>query len=120
VAMDSRRRLFKGQLRRFLMLVHQTCANPYCDAPVRHADHIAPHRGGGPTSAANGAGLCEACNYTKDLPGWHAVVHTTSDGGTVVDLTSPTGHRHRSRAPAPPGAAPDPTMQRLRSILGAA
>jgi hypothetical protein len=119
VAMDSRRRLFKGQLRHIILLTHQTCANPWCDAPARHADHLVPHRDGGPTSAANGVGLCEACNYTKDLPGWHAVVHTRSDGGTVLDLTSPTGQRHRSRAPDPPGA-PDPAMRTVRSMLSVA
>jgi hypothetical protein len=119
VAMDSRRRLFNGQLRRFLMLLHQTCATPYCDAPVRHADHVTAHRDDGPTSAANGIGLCEACNYTKDLPGWTATLHTRSDGTRILDLLSPTGHRHRSHAPAPPGA-PDPLMTRLRSILSAA
>jgi hypothetical protein len=119
VAMDSHRRLFAGQLRRFLMLIHQTCATPYCDAPVRHADHVTPHGEGGPTNATNGVGLCQACNYTKDLPGWAATLHTRSDGSRILDLASPTGHRHRSRAPAPPGA-PDPLMDRIRSILSAA
>jgi hypothetical protein len=119
VAMDSRRRLFEGQLRRFLMLVHQTCATPYCDAPVRHADHVTSHGDGGPTSAANGVGLCEACNYTKDLPGWAATLRTRPDGSRILDLVCPTGHRHRSTAPAPPGA-PDPLMARVSSILSAA
>ena len=31
-----------------------------------------PAEAGGPTSAANGQGLCEACNYTKQAPGWRA------------------------------------------------
>lgn len=110
VAMDSHRRRFTGQLRHFIVLAHQTCAKPYCDAPVRHADHTTPHRNGGKTSTHNGVGLCEACNYSKELPGWHAVVHKRSDGATVLDLTSPTGHRHRSRAPthpAPPTRPPN-------------
>jgi len=59
------------------------------------------------------------CNYTKDLPGWTATLHTRSDGSRLLDLTSPTSHRHRSHAPAPPGA-PDASMARLRSILSAA
>jgi hypothetical protein len=118
VAMDSRRRLFAGQLRHLLVLTSDTCRTPWCDAPVRHADHIKPVHEGGETSVYNGAGLCEACNYTKDLPGWEATVTTSSDGTRVLDLTSPTGQRHRSRAPAPPGA-PDPVNQLLRRILAA-
>jgi hypothetical protein len=119
VAMDSRRRLFTGQLRHQLVLTNDTCATPYCDASVRHVDHVTPVRDGGRTSIDNGAGVCEACNYTKDLPGWTSTVLTRSDGTKVLDMTSPTGHRHRSRAPAPPGA-PDPGMERIRSLLDVA
>ncbi|MCU1555217.1 MAG: endonuclease [Arthrobacter sp.] len=66
VAMDSRARLFPPGLRRFLQTRDDTCRTPYCDAPIRHMDHILPWAGGGPTTAANGAGLCEACNHTKE------------------------------------------------------
>ncbi|MDF2146962.1 HNH endonuclease, partial [Knoellia sp. p5-6-4] len=44
VAMDSRRRVFDGQLRRFLTLRDQSCRTPWCDAPIRHADHVVPDR----------------------------------------------------------------------------
>lgn len=114
VATDSRRRTFSGGLRRQLVLTDDTCATAYCDAPVRHADHPVPVRDGGPTTLTNGAGLCEACNYTKDLPGWHAVVHTRSDGTRILDLTTPTGQRHSGHPPDPPGA-PDPGNQRLQA-----
>ena len=107
---------FTGQLRHQLVLVDDTCATPYCDAPVRHADHPVAVRDGGPTSLHNGAGLCEACNYTKELPGWQAVLHTKSDGTRVLDLTSPTGHRNRGRPPDPPGA-PDPATRLLNRIV---
>ena len=40
VAMDSRRRIFDGKLRQFLVIRDQTCRTPWCDAPIRHADHI--------------------------------------------------------------------------------
>ena len=119
VAMDSRRRCFEGQLRHLLVLTNDICANAWCDAPVRHADHTRPVRDGGETSIDNGAGLCEACNYTKDLPGWTTTILTSSEGTKVIDLTSPTGHRHRSRAPDPPGA-PDPVTQRVRALLDVA
>jgi hypothetical protein len=117
--MDSRRRCFSGQLRHLLVLTSDTCANPWCDAPARHADHTRPVRDGGQTTLDNGAGLCEACNYTKDLPGWTTTVLIRSDGSKVLDLTSPTGHRHRSRAPDPPGA-PDPVTRGVRALLAVA
>ncbi|HEY3002830.1 MAG TPA: HNH endonuclease, partial [Kribbellaceae bacterium] len=67
---DTRRRRFDGGLARLIKYRDQGCRDPYCDAPIRHLDHIHPHRDHGPTSAANGAGRCERGNYTKDLPGW--------------------------------------------------
>ena len=114
VSIESRRRRFAGQLRHQIVLTDDTCATPYCDAPVRHTDHITPVRNGGPTTLPTPPGLCEACNYTKDLPGWHTVVHTRSDGTRILDLTTPTGQRHPSRPPDPPGA-PDPGNQRIQA-----
>jgi len=119
VAIDSKRRRFGGQLRHQVVLTDDTCATPWCDAPVRHVDHPIPVRDGGETRLDNAAGLCEACNYTKELPGWTATILPRSDGSKVLDLVSPTGHRHRSRAPDPPGA-PDPVEQRLRALVGVA
>ncbi len=72
VAMDSRARLFPPGLRRFIQTRDDTCRTPYCDAPIRHLDHIIPWHTGGPTTTDNGAGLCEACNHTKETPGWTA------------------------------------------------
>jgi hypothetical protein len=67
---DPRRRAFTGSLRQMLIARDVTCRTPWCDAPVRHADHILPHAQDGQTSLGNGQGLCEACNYTKQTPGW--------------------------------------------------
>ncbi|MER7072900.1 DUF222 domain-containing protein [Terrabacter sp. NPDC000476] len=73
VAMDSRRRVFDGGLRRFVLARDVgTCRTSWCDAPARHVDHVHDHADGGPTSAANGQGLCVRCNHTKQLPGWTA------------------------------------------------
>ena len=116
VALDTRRRLFTGQRRHQILLTNPTCATPGCDAPARHADHVTPASQGGQTTTTNGAGLCEACNYTKDLPGWHTTLITRSDGTRILDLTTPTGHRHRSRPPDPPGA-PDSTTRLLRHLV---
>ncbi|PNH79542.1 HNH endonuclease signature motif containing protein [Arthrobacter sp. AFG20] len=101
VAMDSRRRLFPAPLRRFIQIRDDTCRTPYCDAPIRHFDHIVPWHGDGPTSLANGAGLCEACNHTKEHPGWKA--HPRPGPRHTIELTTPTGHTYRSTAPPLPG-----------------
>jgi hypothetical protein len=102
VAMDSRARTFTGQLRHLLVLRDQTCRTPWCDAPIRHADHVRAAFTGGGTSESNGQGLCEACNYAKADPGWRADIVSRPDR-RVVELTTPTGHRYRSHAPPQPG-----------------
>ncbi len=105
VAMESRRRFFPAGLRRFLVARDRTCRTPWCDAPIRHADHPVPHEAGGPTSQVNGRGLCEACNQAKQAPGWRARARRTHTGHTV-EVVTPTGHAYRSTAPSPPGAGP--------------
>ncbi len=70
VAMDSRRRLFGGLLRRMLVLRDDVCTTPWCEAPIAHADHTTPARDGGPTSFREGAGKCARCNQGKEAPGW--------------------------------------------------
>ncbi|MCC3271160.1 HNH endonuclease [Arthrobacter zhangbolii] len=109
IAMDSRSRLFPKSLARFVAARDQTCRMPWCGAPIRHTDHIRPHKRGGPTSAANGQGLCEACNQAKEAPGWKTRVadepgsHTVL-GSHTVETTTPTGHTYRSTAPPLPGS----------------
>jgi hypothetical protein len=142
VAMDSRRRIFTAGLREFLIVRDQVCRTPWCGAPIRHADHVTPAAQGGPTSDRNGDGLCEACNYVREAPDWTARADLTPDGaGTIVEITTPTGHRYLSQPPDPPGTgpptgcgAPDPpgtgdtgddaarnhAMQRLVRALGKA
>jgi hypothetical protein len=100
VAMDSHRRGFDGELRDFLVIRDQICRTPWCDAPIRHADHISPVVDGGETSAENGQGLCEACNYAKEAAGWRAM-SLPSDRHEVL-ITTPTGHTYVSSAPDPP------------------
>ncbi|MDP9937677.1 hypothetical protein J2T11_004053 [Paenarthrobacter nicotinovorans] len=107
LATDSKARLFTGRLRRFIETRDDTCRSPYCDAPIRHIDHIVPWRSGGKTNSANGAGLCEACNHTKEQPGWtsravQADVHT-------LEIRTPTGHSYLSKAPPLPGHRPSRT-----------
>ena len=116
VAMDSHRRTFTGKRRQLLVLRDQVCRNPWCGAPIRHADHADPVARGGSTSRVNGQGLCEACNYAKETPGWR--VDVVDGGGHVISITTATEHRYRSKAPPLPGAEPNRTPeQRVRRIL---
>jgi len=101
-AMDSASRCFTPNQRRFLLVRDQVCRTLWCDAPVRHADHVRPAEAGGETSTSNGQGLCEACNYAKSALEWGSRTGETCE---VVTIT-PTGHTYRSRAPLPPGVGP--------------
>lgn len=101
VAMESRARLFPRGLATFIGLRDQRCRTPYCDAPIRHRDHAQPHCRGGPTSADNGLGECERCNYAKEAAGW--LVHTSTDemNRHRAEFTTPTGAQYQSTAPPP-------------------
>ncbi len=102
VAMESRSRFFPRGLAKFIGLRDQTCRTPYCDAPIRHHDHAQPHHRDGPTSAENGLGECERCNYAKESPGWR-VTAGTEDGVHTAEFVTPTGASYRSTAPPAPG-----------------
>ncbi|HEX6917429.1 MAG TPA: DUF222 domain-containing protein, partial [Phycicoccus sp.] len=125
VAMDARRRCFTGLLRRMLVLRDDTCATPWCDAPITHADHTHPARDSGPTEYENGSGLCARCTHVKEAPGWR--VHVVRGSPRQLRITTPTGHRHHSLAPpllgwgsdppAPPATADSPLERHLRALL---
>ncbi|MCA4131301.1 HNH endonuclease [Arthrobacter sp. M4] len=103
LGMDSRARLFPAGLRRFIQARDNTCRTPYCDAPIRHFDHVIPWHKNGPTNSGNGAGLCEACNHTKEIPGWSA---TPIPGlRNTIEYQTPTGHAYHSTAPPLPGTS---------------
>jgi hypothetical protein len=105
VAMESQSRCFPRGLAKFIGLRDLSCRTPYCDAPIRHRDHAQPRNRGGPTSARNGLGMCERCNYAKEVPGWH-VCAGDENGVHTAEFTTPTGMRHHSTAPPPPGPPP--------------
>ena len=104
VAGDPTRRHFNGWLGQLIRLRDQGCRDPYCDAPIRHIDHITRHSDGGPTILENGRGTCERGNHVREMPGWHIQV---IDAGLLnqphtIHITTPTGHHYLSRAPDPP------------------
>lgn len=96
---DSRCRVFTGALRRFLVARDQVCRTSWCDAPLRHVDHVLPFARGGETTETNGDGLCEACNYAKEASGWRHEVVEAGDGTHLIRVTTPTGHTYESAAP---------------------
>jgi hypothetical protein len=98
VAMESRARLFPEGLARYIAIRDDTCRTPYCDAPIPHRPRHRPRRGR-QTSELNGQGTCEACNYAKRAPGWRVSTRRDRDGTNTSDVTTPTGARHRSKAP---------------------
>ncbi|WP_209021754.1 HNH endonuclease signature motif containing protein [Nocardioides sp. 503] len=105
VAMDSRARCAPAGLADFVATRDQgICRIPWCGAPIRQTDHVTAWADGGKTTGANTQGLCERHNLAKEALGWSAIAILDPDGTHTVETTTPTGHRHRSRAPAPPGA----------------
>ncbi len=117
-AMESHRREFPAALRRFLVVRDEVCRTPWCDAPIRHADHVVRAADGGPTSEANGQGLCERCNLVKESPGWSSSV-TRAGPRAAVSVRTPTGHRYASTAPDPPGPrrTRSPLEQRFAQLV---
>jgi hypothetical protein len=106
VAMESRRRCFDGELRRALVIRDEVCRTPWCDAPIRHVDHVRRATDDGETSTDNGQGLCEACNYAKEARGW-ASTRLPGERHRLA-ITTPTGHGYTSTAPDPPGTCVPP------------
>ena len=104
VAMESRSRFFPKGLAKFIDLRDQTCRTPYCDAQIRHRDHARSRHRGGPTSAENGLGECERCNYAKESPGWRVTASIGESCVHTAEFSTPTGHRYRSTAPPLPGS----------------
>jgi uncharacterized protein DUF222 len=107
MAMESRRRCFTQAQTTFITLRDQRCRTPWCDAPIRHIDHVRSAEHGGSTHVDNGQGYCAACNYAREAPHWSATTPTGRAGDHVVTIT-PTGHQYVSRPPDLPGTVPKP------------
>ena len=124
IAMESRSRAFPVGLARMIRWRDTTCRTPWCNAKIRQSDHIIPHHRGGPTSYANGQGLCVRCNLLKEHGLWvlTALAPTNSDvdpnlteagsaesdphqPGTRLTAKTPASTGHRTPTPQPPPAA---------------
>jgi hypothetical protein len=101
VAMESHSRTFPPALAELLDLRDGgRCRTPGCNAVIRHHDHVVRESDGGPTSAHNGQGLCERCNYVKETPGWTSWVASPDPGAHEVHGV--TEHLRILRSTAPP------------------
>ncbi|HJY44708.1 MAG TPA: DUF222 domain-containing protein [Propionibacteriaceae bacterium] len=98
---DPHRRHFDGHLKKLIRWRDGGCRDPFCDAPIRHLDHIQRYTDGGLTIYPNGRGACERGNYAREMPGW--TIETVSSGldgqHHTIKITTPTGHSYLSRAP---------------------
>ncbi len=105
VGCDPRRRRFDGVLAHLITIRDGgRCRDPFCDAPIRHLDHIDRRRAGGPTSFTNGRGTCARGNYVREMPGWQVEVIDDGLGERphTVRTSTPTGHTYLGTAgPAP-------------------
>ena len=94
-------RCARGVLRLLVVLRDQRCRVPWCTAPIRHLDHVTPHRDGGTTSLTGLTGDCVGHNHAKEDPGH--TVEVTHDGTSAqphtIRWTTPTGHTYDGTAP---------------------
>ena len=107
VGTSSKQRFFVDGLAELLRVRDQgICRTPWCDAPMRHLDHVTPAGRGGRTTLSNGQGLCAACNQAKEAAGWTSRSRTDpATGRHTVTTMTPTGQEYRSVAPEPPRPA---------------
>ncbi|MGP5055393.1 DUF222 domain-containing protein [Brachybacterium paraconglomeratum] len=98
VAMESRARAFPVGLSRLIRLRDVTCRTPWCNAVIRHIDHVVPHHRGGPTSYGNGQGLCVRCNLAKEHGQWE-VTAADAEAGAGAEDGADCATRHRWISP---------------------
>jgi Domain of unknown function (DUF222) len=110
-AIDSRRRLVDGSLRRAVLIADQHCRGIQCASPIRDIDHVYEHSRGGNTSFHNSQGLSKACHNTREHPFMKVTLDPDSRKTT---WTTPTGLTHTS---LPPPALGHGSLTRLQIQL---
>jgi len=80
------------KIRDFVTARDQTCRNPRCRQPARHADldHSTAWHRGGPTCTCNLGAYCRVHHQVKQLPGW---ILTQIRPGHF-ELTTPAGRSY--------------------------
>ncbi|MGO1320691.1 MAG: HNH endonuclease signature motif containing protein [Galactobacter sp.] len=87
--MESSARTFPDGLGQMISIRDGHCRYPFCDAPIRHLDHIQPHADGGATSYGNGQGLCARHNLLKETN--HTTTHPEPDGAGLCSQDGQDG-----------------------------
>lgn len=106
VAMESRARAFPVGLKRMVTWRDETCRAPWCNARIRHIDHIVSAASGGPTNYDNAQGLCERCNYRKEHGPWRLTPAMAEQPFGHIAWASP--HGARGTSPTPHSQSPRP------------
>ncbi len=107
VAMESRARAFPAGLARMIRWRDTTCRTPWCNATIRHSDHVVPHHRGGSTSFANGQGLCARCNLLKEHGLWVlSPLSRSRTGDDASESHTGTGTDHSGPALSDPSMPP--------------
>lgn len=116
---DPRRRLFRGTVRRFILLRDQRCRTPWCDSAIHDVDHATRHADGGETTPENGIGHCQRFNLVKEVPGWETSNEPAAEGEpSTLTIVTPTGHHYSSTAPSlrDPPAETAPTVTDAKDL----
>jgi hypothetical protein len=69
LTVDSKQRFYRGELRDLILTTDPVCVVPGCDRPAIQADHAIRYADGGPTTTANGLGVCARHNLAHEQPG---------------------------------------------------
>ncbi len=115
---ESTRRVFPRGMRRFITTRDQTCRTPWCDAAIRHIDHLHDHARGGRTSLSNGQGTVRTVQLPQTNP---RLDHRNRPVRTWALPSGPGHHPHRAHLPlhrptTPPRTPTAPTSGTTRDL----
>jgi len=113
LTIDSKQRFFRGELRDLLFTAHPRCSAPGCDRPSKQAEHVIRYADGGPTTAANGIGECQAHNLARERAGFDL---TPGPTGPVWHTPSGGADPTKRQPVLGPGAHPKPRDRRPPNI----
>jgi hypothetical protein len=98
---DSRRRAFDGVLETFIRARDgNRCTASYCDAPIRHLDHVTRWADRGRTAFANGRGYCEFHNHAREP--LRAACRVPERRATTARSRRPVSSRRAARSSSGP------------------
>ena len=101
----------------FIRTRDQRCRTPWCDAPIRHTDHVKDRAIGRPDHRGQPRRPLRGLQPRQDRP---RLARPTPPGPRhTTETTTPTGHTYRAQAPPLPGTntGPTPAETTLRRML---